>query len=446
MSLHALVLVADGNGDAVVRRVEILSRAGLGAIAASDGVNLRRLVAERCPDVVLLGGDLGEVTSLDVVRTLKRDPETRHVPVMFLLDPREAATRRAVVAAGVEDLVEGEPSGDVLLARLRPLVRLSVMYEEMLHRLASARDLGVRVEPADLNSVEGDQCSVFVVAEDDALLGDLRQALTKDGATLTLERDTYRAAQRLDDERFDAVIVLIDGAERRARALELCRHVRHNPRLFDLPVMVIASQDGLEDEAEGYRAGASSVLFMPVDTEALLAQRSVLVRRQRLRWRLRGPLVATLQPPIVDSLGNVYSRGFLERHLQRLVDAAESERRSLSVILFAIANLEELSQRYGTKARTLMLRQAADWISGLLRAEDVAARSGTTELCAVLPGSPEEEARSVADRVTGIIRRSEFPLTEEVAEPIQLDMASSVAGWRRGESARELLERARQRL
>ncbi len=117
------VLVVDDDVDirAVLRR--ILEQAGFEVLEAGDGaMAFERTVVEQ-PDVVLLDMGLPGMDGLAVLRELRTDARTAHVPVLLVA---AAAQPEGVVAgldAGADDHLTRPFDGDEVVARIRAVVR-----------------------------------------------------------------------------------------------------------------------------------------------------------------------------------------------------------------------------------------------------------------------------------------------------------------------------------
>ena len=61
-----------------------LHRAGYHVCTAADGEAALRSAAENHPDVILLDMMLPKISGLEVLRTLKRDDQTKNIPVIVL--------------------------------------------------------------------------------------------------------------------------------------------------------------------------------------------------------------------------------------------------------------------------------------------------------------------------------------------------------------------------
>ena len=77
------------------------------------------------------------------------------------------------------------------------------------------------------------------------------------------------------------MVLAADRAQNAEPVLYLASHLRNNPALFNLPVMMLHGDGVFGDEGDAYRHGASIALGMPFEKSALAAGIRVLVRRQR---------------------------------------------------------------------------------------------------------------------------------------------------------------------
>jgi CheY-like chemotaxis protein len=108
--------------DRVLRRVieRILSKAGYGMITASEGDEGLRLATEANPDLILLDMMLPKLIGLSVLRILKQNSSTKHIPVIVLsgLSQQNEAKLRREGAAGYL-----EKSDELLDGKMASLIR-----------------------------------------------------------------------------------------------------------------------------------------------------------------------------------------------------------------------------------------------------------------------------------------------------------------------------------
>jgi DNA-binding response OmpR family regulator len=69
--------------------------------------------------------------------------------------------------------------------------------------------------------------------------------------------------------------------------LDLCRYVRANANLRQLPIMLLTSRSTLQDKIAGFAAGADDYVVKPFDARHLQARIRLLARIKRIERRLQ---------------------------------------------------------------------------------------------------------------------------------------------------------------
>ncbi len=102
-----------------------LEREGFRVVAAYDGEEALVMASEERPDVVLLDWMLPLTSGLEVCRRLRRQPETRDIPVLMLTARGEEADKIRGLDSGADDYVTKPFSPAELIARIRAVLRRS---------------------------------------------------------------------------------------------------------------------------------------------------------------------------------------------------------------------------------------------------------------------------------------------------------------------------------
>ncbi|WP_433213686.1 diguanylate cyclase [Dactylosporangium sp. CS-047395] len=105
-----------------------------------------------------------------------------------------------------------------------------------------------------------------------------------------------------------------------------------------------------------------------------------------------------------------------------------------SLLLFDVDHFKTVNDAFGHLRGDMLLRQLAERIQGLIRAEDVLFRYGGDEFVLLLPGTAADEALRLAIRLTDEVRAREFAGTPPLHLSISLGVASSPADGTDGES------------
>ena len=107
-----------------------LGRAGYEVLPVGSGQEARASIADHYPDVVLMDWMLPDVTGLELTRQLKRNPETREIPVIMLTARVEEDDRVAGLEGGADDYITKPFSSRELLARIKAVLRRGPLVEE----------------------------------------------------------------------------------------------------------------------------------------------------------------------------------------------------------------------------------------------------------------------------------------------------------------------------
>ena len=100
-----------------------LKRAGFEVREAEDCRSARAALADTRPDLVLVDWMLPDMSGLELTRALKRDRETRELPVIMLTARAEEGDKVAGLEGGADDYVTKPFSPRELLARINAVLR-----------------------------------------------------------------------------------------------------------------------------------------------------------------------------------------------------------------------------------------------------------------------------------------------------------------------------------
>lgn len=118
---------------------------------------------------------------------------------------------------------------------------------------------------------------ILVLEDDRRLAGMLVEYLVAAGFEAVTEASGLTALERLRGGRFDALVLDlmlpdIDG-------LDVCRQLRSDPRLRNLPVVMLTARGDTADRIVGLELGADDYLAKPFEPRELLARLRAVMRR-----------------------------------------------------------------------------------------------------------------------------------------------------------------------
>ena len=100
-----------------------LRRAGFDITEAGDSRSARAQVADRRPDLLLVDWMLPDTSGLELTRALKRERETRDLPIILLTARSDESDKVAGLEGGADDYVTKPFSPRELVARVNAVLR-----------------------------------------------------------------------------------------------------------------------------------------------------------------------------------------------------------------------------------------------------------------------------------------------------------------------------------
>jgi serine phosphatase RsbU (regulator of sigma subunit) len=156
MDKQRIVIIDDSGNDAEVTR-RFLERRGYEVTTALSGEEGLRVAGQITPDAIVVDYRMPLMDGFEVARRIKSDPQLQTIPVLMLTGSDSAQDIVEGLGAGADDYVTKGSGSEVLLARLRALLRVKA-YQDELRRVNQqmSRNLQIarRVQEALLPSGE----------------------------------------------------------------------------------------------------------------------------------------------------------------------------------------------------------------------------------------------------------------------------------------------------
>jgi CheY-like chemotaxis protein len=125
------ILIVEDNQENMDLLVYFLRPQGYDIISVADGVSAVQKVQEDPPDIILLDIMLPKMDGYEVCEKLKKDPETKFIPIIMLTALKELKDKVRALEVGADDFISKPFENVELLARVKSLLRLKDYHDEL---------------------------------------------------------------------------------------------------------------------------------------------------------------------------------------------------------------------------------------------------------------------------------------------------------------------------
>ncbi len=392
-------------------------------ITASDGPSALKIAESEMPDLILLDIMMPGMDGFEVCERLKADAKTRHIPVVMVTALSDVNDRVRGLKAGADDFLSKPVNDIALFARVRSLARLKVMMDELRVRQETTGGGDLFEDPLESDSALAD-ARVLLLESSEFISAKLLEYLGEAGWQAERAGDGARGIALGREQRFDLIIVGLDvGGE---DGLRLCSQFRSMEETRHVPILLVLEETELTQLAKGLDLGVTDYLIKPIDRNELLARARTQIRRRRYHDRLRGLLENSVNMAYIDPLTGVYNRRYMNAHLDRKILEMADTAKPVSVMMFDLDHFKRVNDTHGHAAGDSVLKELAERVLDNLRDFDMVARYGGEEFVVVMPATPADSAKAVAERLCGRIAAETFGVPG-VAEPLSITISIGVA-------------------
>ncbi|PZN58083.1 MAG: PleD family two-component system response regulator [Proteobacteria bacterium] len=408
-------------------------------LTATNGPDAIEICENGKIDVVLLDVMMPDMDGFEVCRRLKSDPATAHIPVVMITALDQVSDRVRGLQAGADDFLT-KPVNDLqLMTRVKSLVRLKMLTDELRLRASTTRNIGIEELLSRSLASEDAKPRVLLIDEDERPAARIR-ALLADAAELDISGDPHSGFFQAAENPYECV--LISTSFKDFDPLRLCSQLRSLDRTRFLPIILLAEEGEDSRIIRALELGVNDYLIRPVDQQELTARLRTQIRRKRYNDQLRTSLTQTIEMAVTDGLTGLHNRRYLDSHLQTLFDRAVARRRPLSVMITDLDRFKSINDTYGHDGGDDVLREFASRLRKNVRGIDLACRYGGEEFVVIMPDTDGAVAEKVAERIRAEIAALPFPVGKD-GKTIEVTISVGVSSLRKGpDSVRDLMKRA----
>ena len=158
--------------------------------------------------------------------------------------------------------------------------------------------------------------------------------------------------------------------------------------------------------------------------------------------KLRQEVDRAREEAIADSLTGLVNRRGFDLALAACLAGMDVSGCGPCLLIADIDHFKAVNDAYGHLFGDKVLRSVAKILKANIKGRDTAARYGGEEFVVLLPETELDGARVLAEKIRATIEKSRIRRTDNRQEVAQITVSFGVAGYCRGESAREFIDRA----
>lgn len=414
------VLVVDDSEITRAILARTLRGAGFDVLEARDGVEGALAALRERPAVVVTDLEMPTLDGFPLLRLLKADPVSAHIPVLILTSHGEAASRFWGLRTGADAYLTKDHRPQQLVETVTGLAERAARHP------AAASAGGGEEGSAPLGPLEV-LARVARQLDTRLLQATVLNTLLERGMAAADFHEACRSSLETVGEVVDALFLAVAIAEPDAAMLHIVLQepLRHGDvdRLRELLIHSLEMPPGtpVEVQVSGVRGDVEvdldRTVWLPLPLRDVRGVFALMPRNPRQFAAVTGALIDSLTGHLALVLDNarlaqrlhemsthdgltrqLNHRAIYDRLTEEL-DRAQRYKHPLSVILCDFDHFKEVNDSYGHLAGDAVLREGAGLLRRSLRGADLLGRYGGEEFLVVLPQVDLEAARLAAERL-----------------------------------------------
>lgn len=408
-------------------------------ITASDGFEALEKAKKFKPDLILLDVMMPGMDGFETCQKLKANAELAHIPVVMVTALSEKSDRLKGLEAGADDFIT-KPINDVaLFARVKSLIRIKTLLDELRLRDTTGMQMGINTEEANSFIADVSGAKILLVDDDSVQSKQIMAKLNETYSTHLVENpdDALSVAK---DGAFDIIIISTLLAD--ADGLRLASHLKSQEETRNVPILVFIDEDEHHVMLKALEMGINDYLSAPIDKNEMAVRVRTQLRRKRYQDALKAQYQKSVSMALTDGLTGLYNRHYLNAHLGNMVKQATKNDRKFALMIMDMDHFKHVNDTYGHDVGDMVLKQLAGMITRAARATDLAARFGGEEFIILMPETDPTAALGAANRMREIVENTPFVIDGD-NKSIKLTVSIGIANLLESrDSAEWLLKRA----
>ncbi|MGR3661298.1 MAG: diguanylate cyclase [Paracoccaceae bacterium] len=388
--------------------------------------SLLHIAETRKPDLILMDTNLRDSDSFETCRQLKQNPETSAIPVVMMTDNYNRDIRLKALRAGADDVLAKPLEEQVLLARVRNMLRAHGLEEELLRRQGTAADFGFHEPSSNFNT----KAQVLLVSTNSKAsylwISDIRNKISAEVKIINQSRVLEQIGQA---ETSPDVIVLPAELDQETGCLTLIAELRSRSETRHSAIIVTRRSGDQDHSIASLDIGANDLLDENSHAEEVALRINTQLKRKIKADQLRATMEDGLRLAVTDPLTGLYNRRYALPHTARISAQSLERGNPFAVMVLDLDRFKRINDTYGHAAGDAVLKEIANRLKNNLRSVDLICRIGGEEFLVVMPDTDLQAARMTAERLRCVTEADPVTVSAEIGDiPVTLSIGVSIGG------------------
>lgn len=409
--MSAKILIVDDQATNRFLLSALLQKEFYTIIEASDGIEAIEVVKNEEPDLILLDIEMPNKDGFDTCKELKANPKTGHIPIIIVTARQKQIQRNKGLEAGADDYLVKPINPQILIARVRNLLRVKSLLSELQMRHVAAESFGAN-SGTDFFDDDTDTKNILLVTATEKTSKEVKSYLTSRGNfSVTISHNEDQAYQLSVENDYDAFIIYENLCDH-GIGLRLIGRIRSEWKNRHL-VILFASQEGVNTALKSLELGASDYLIIPFDDQEFHLRLKIQLTKMNYINKLRGEVETQLKLSVMDPLTDLHNRRYFDQYLPRIIERAAANNLSFALMTLDLDKFKSINDKFGHEIGDVVLIETARRLRENLRAADLIVRYGGEEFVIVTPDVNRKLAQQIAERLRFCINNTPFEINSE---------------------------------
>ncbi len=294
---------------------KFMNKKGFSIIVVKNPNGIIDLCISKNPAMILLDIDLPEVNVINVIKQLKFNSETKHIPILVLTN-------------------YGNKENKYYMFQILPTIDQALTQSELLnHILWEVK----RLEKATV--LKAPKRKILVVDDEEVITSVVKDIFDNE-YNIIIAKDGEQGLEKIYSESPD--LVLLDVNMPKINGYQLCKMIKDDILLRNLPIIMLTVKGEEKDEIYGLKLGADDYIVKPFKPSILRARIKSLIARSSTQLDTN---------PLTRLPGNI--------EINKKIEQRISSTTYYAVLYFDLDNFKPYNDLYGFEKGDEVIRFTA---------------------------------------------------------------------------------------